>query len=125
MLIFSLCCIYNISFGRFKKPLAYLVIFGGFGMGYLIGTDCKDNIKLEKMQEKSNCGLSKRILPQYKSLYHRQRHDCRFLFYYAYDLFLAEQTQEALKKAKECHTLLADYELNLLTGDIFKSTSVH
>lgn len=121
MLIFSLCCIYNISFGRFKKPLAYLVIFGGFGMGYLIGTDCKDNIKLEKMQEKSNCGLSKRILPQYKSLYHRQRHDCRFLFYYAYDLYLAEQTQEALKKAKECHTLLADYELNLLTGDIFKS----
>lgn len=121
MLIFSLCCIYSIPLGRFKKPLAYLSFFYSISMGYIIGTDCKDNIKLEKMQEKSNCGLSKRILPQYKTLYHRQSHDCRFMFYYAYDLYLAEQPQEALKKAKECQSLLADYELTLLIGDIFKS----
>lgn len=121
MLIYSLCCIYSSPLRLYKKFIAYPAFICGIGIGYAIGTECKDNIKLEKMQEKSSCGLSKKILPQYKELYPRLRQDPRFLFYYASDLYLADHTQEALAKAKECKALLAYYELSLLIGDIFKS----
>ena len=75
---------------------------------------------LEKLYEKTNLGLYDKVMPKYQELYPQHKRDCQFLFYYASNLHLKGQEQLALQKAMLCKFYLADYELSLLIGDIYR-----
>ncbi len=58
------------------------------------------------------------ILSQYHQLYAKMKSNSRFLYNYAFVLREAGHYDEALIIAEECNSLLADYHLSLLLGDI-------
>lgn len=64
--------------------------------------------------------MSERMMPRFEKLYPEMRHDYRFLFSYAMEQYIAGRLNGALKTANECSALLADYNLCLLKGDIFR-----
>ena len=122
MLTFSLGCIYNkILHHPMMMPIAIISLCCCIYKGYKVSIESRDNMKLKEIIDKSNYGLSERMLPKYAELYPRMKHDCRFLFYYSSDLYLAEKPKLALAQAKACREALADYELTLLIGDIYKA----
>lgn len=117
---YALCCIYRDALKRYTKKIAILCLCGVIPIGYNIFFDCMADMKLKNIQDKVQCGLAENMLTQYESLYPNLKDDKRFLYYYATALFLSEHYREALKEAKNCQKHLADYELSLFLGDIFR-----
>ena len=60
-------------------------------------------------------------MPRYERLYPKLQNDYRFLYNYAVMQFDAGRYEGALRTARECKRLLADYDLCLLTGDIHRA----
>lgn len=120
MLAFSLWSIYQPFLLKHIRMVAMLGLCCTIPWTYHLSMECKDNMALKKMQEKSKLGLSDRNLQAYQEMYPRMKNDKRFLFYYASDLYLAEHFTQALKIAKECKLHLTDYELSLMIGDIYR-----
>lgn len=119
MLAFSLWGIYEKALRRYSKSVSISMLCAAIPLGYTIGKKCHNDLLLQQIIEKSQFGLSKKMLPRYEQLYPSMKNDSRFLFYYASDLYLAEQYSLALQKAKECQVHYSDYKLSLLIGDIY------
>lgn len=65
-------------------------------------------------------GQSARAMPVYSDLYRHYARNPYFLYNYAAELFYAGHFHAALQIAEECRTYWASYNLELLTGDIFR-----
>lgn len=78
-------------------------------------------MELRKIQDKAGYGLAERMLPRYARLYPSRKSDFRFLYNDAFTQYEAGHYPEALQTARECQKLLADYDLSLLLGDIFRA----
>ncbi len=117
---FSLWCIYRNTLQRHTKIIALVCFCCTITFGYKITIDCQSNIELAQIQDKIHYGLAPKMIPRYQRLYPKMKDDSRFLFYYATALYLSERYPEALKEARRCKSLFADYELNLFLGDIFR-----
>ena len=81
--------------------------------------------ELRDVQDKAALGLSERMMPRYASLYKELEADRRFLYNYAAGQYEAGRYAEALRTARECGTMLADYNLCLLEGDIQRALRNH
>lgn len=121
MLAFSLLGIYLPFWESRPKVLSFCLLGVALWGGCRLQSSWRDNMELAKMQEKSRLGLSKLNLAKYVAMYPRMEYDSRFLFYYASDLYLVGYNAQAVQKAMECKRLLADYQLNLLIGDIYRA----
>ncbi|MCE5204770.1 MAG: O-antigen ligase family protein [Porphyromonadaceae bacterium] len=70
-----------------------------------------------KMAYKSLRGETHRMLPLYKSLYVHLSHKDLFLYNYAAELNVAGHYDESQQIARECDSLWADYDLQMLMAD--------
>lgn len=61
----------------------------------------------------------KRNLQAYNNVHSKLKHNGLFLYNYASELYEQQQYTQSLQIAKECATVMANYELELLFGDIF------
>lgn len=121
--LFLALCLWGIFYAflvQYIRLFSFFMLLTLVSWGYYLGYEWSDNVALTKMQEKTKLGLSELNLSKFKKMYPRRKNDSRFLFYYASDLYFSEHYLQALQEARACKTLLADYQLMLLMGDIFK-----
>lgn len=120
MMVWGALAIYHVPTYRHLKVCSAMVITLAIVGGYYLFEHRKDEARLEKLYEKTNLGLYDIAAPKYQELYPQHQRDCQFLFYNASNLYLAEQYPQALQKAMLCKSYLADYDLSLLIGDIYR-----
>ena len=65
-------------------------------------------------------GKTKEVLPKYEKLMKSLGNDRYFLYNYSAELFQAERYKESLAIAMECHRHWADYDVELLLGDLYE-----
>jgi len=70
-----------------------------------------------KIAHKSLRGETRQMLPRYKSLYAHLHHKDLFLYNYAAELNVVGHYKESLQIARECDSLWADYDLQMLMAD--------
>ncbi|WP_298654065.1 O-antigen ligase family protein [uncultured Proteiniphilum sp.] len=70
-----------------------------------------------KIAHKSLRGETRQMLPLYKSLYMHLRYKDLFLYNYAAELNVVERYKGSLQIARECDSLWADYDLQMLMAD--------
>lgn len=70
-----------------------------------------------KIAYRSLRGETLQMLPRYKSLYTRLRHNDLFLYNYAAELNMVRKYDESLKIALECEKLWTDYDLLMLMAE--------
>lgn len=120
MLIFTLGCIYRHEQARWHRLAGFSLLVVIPVGGYYCVSQCLAQQSLAGILKKTVYGLDRKMLPRYKQLYPKLKTDYRYLFYYASSLYESGLYREALDKEKECHQLLADYDLCLLTADTFR-----
>lgn len=80
------------------------------GMAYM-------NMRWAEMSKRSMAGQTERMLPHYREMMPVMRHNPLFLYNYAAELNYAERYKESLGLAKECATLMHDYDVQMLMAD--------
>ncbi len=122
MLLFAIVCIFNdVSLQHnVKRIIRVSAIFILPIIGYMVINKYMLYKEWGKVQHKAYCGQSKKMMPQYAELYPELKNDCRFLYNYASEQYVAGNYDEALQTAEECGKSLADYNLNLLIADIHR-----
>ncbi|MDR0368666.1 MAG: O-antigen ligase family protein [Bacteroidales bacterium] len=104
----------TISNGYLSKGIAVL-----FSIGLLCATAYQACYEREwhKISHKSLRGETRRMLPRYGSLYTHFRYKDLFLYNYAAELNVVGKCEESLRIARECDSLWADYDLQMLMAD--------
>lgn len=120
MMVWGTLATYHAPACRHLKVCSTVVASMTILGGYHLLKQWREEPMLEKLYEKTNLGLYDITLPKYREQYPQHQRDCQFLFYNASNLCLAEQYPQALQKAMLCKSYLADYELSLLIGDIYR-----
>ena len=90
-----------------------------FSLG-LLGTtayQAYDEREWHKVAHRSLRGETDQMLPRYQSLHARLRYNDLFLYNYAAELNVAGKHDESMQVARECDTLWADYDLQMLMAD--------
>lgn len=77
-------------------------------------------IKWCKVANRSLCGMTEKMLPEYKSLYSELQSDPLFLYNYAAELNVVGLYKESLAMCEECENMMSDYFLELLKADNLK-----
>lgn len=80
-----------------------------------------DELEWAKIEKRAEYGQSERMMPRYARLYGRMRHNPYFLYNYAVEELEAGRDRAADRTAAECDTYWADYDLELLRGEIDES----
>lgn len=130
-LAFSLSCIFMRPLLKRRKAVGACATVTLAVIAYILISKSQQYKQFAAIQEKASYyGLAQRMLPQYASLYPLMKDDSRFLYSYAVVKYDAGLYSDALQTAKDCKLLLADYDLSLLMGDIYrklgqKDSSIH
>lgn len=122
MLVVSLCCIFDVKWRRYFSLFAILIVPIAL---FVTVRKANRSLTFAQVQERSKYAASRRLLERYEQLYPNLKSDYRFLYSYASTQFDAGQYSSALKTANECSALLADYNLCLLKGDIYRERKQH
>jgi len=77
----------------------------------------RTDLKWCKVAHLSLAGQTKQMLPEYQILHTKLRNNELFLYNYAAELNFANRYEESLSVAKECESLWADYDLQMLLAD--------
>ena len=77
-------------------------------------------IKWCKVANRSLCGMTEKMLPEYKSLYSELQSDPLFLYNYAAELNVVGLYDKSMSICEECENMMSDYFLELLKADNLK-----
>lgn len=77
-------------------------------------------IKWCKVANRSLCGMTEKMLPEYKSLYSELQTDPLFLYNYAAELNVVGLYDKSMSICEECENMMSDYFLELLKADNLK-----
>lgn len=105
---------FTIPSGYLSKGIALL-----FSLGLLGATVYQAYHQREwhRVAHRSLRGETDRMSPRYQSLHARLRYNDLFLYNYAAELNVAGKHDESMQVARECDTLWADYDLQMLMAD--------
>ena len=93
----------------------------GFFWGQVrLGARTQSERSWQEASELALCHSYDEALPYYVSLKHRFEDNPYFLYNYAAVFTEAKEYEKALKVALECRKYWADYDLELLLGDIYR-----
>ena len=93
----------------------------GFFLGQVrLGARTQSERSWQEASELAFCHSYDEALPYYVSLKHRFEDNPYFLYNYAAVFTEAKEYEKALKVALECRKYWADYDLELLLGDIYR-----
>ena len=77
-------------------------------------------IKWCKVANRSLCGMTEKMLPEYKSLYSELQSDPLFLYNYAAELNVVGLYDKSMSICEECENMMSDYFLEILKADNLK-----
>lgn len=77
-------------------------------------------IKWCKVANRSLCGMTEKMLPEYKSLYSELQTDPLFLYNYAAELNVVGLYDKSMSICEKCENMMSDYFLELLKADNLK-----
>ena len=120
-LAWGVAVVFRQLLSRWRKSACLVLLVLLPVVGTLTVCRAKQEMALRQLQDKVSYGQAKRMLPCYAQLYLHRRHDFRFLYSYAFCQYEAGRYPDALRTARECRALLADYDLMLLLGDTFSA----
>ena len=70
--------------------------------------------------ERTLIGDTESVLPDYKRLHDRLKHNDKFLYNYGAELHYSEHYEEGLQIMKECSLKNNDYDVQMIMGDCYK-----
>ena len=96
-----------------------IVLFGVSSL-LLYGVAKRTRAELEwgEISQMALMGRSKEAFPRYEALMSILGNEPYFLYNYAAELYMADRHEEALHMARRCRTHWADYDLELLQGEL-------
>ena len=121
VMVWGLAVVFRQLLSRWRKSACQVLLVLLPVVGTLTVCRAKQEMALRQLQDKVSYGQAKRMLPRYAQLYPHRRHDFRFLYSYAFCQYEAGRYPDALRTARECRSLLTDYDLMLLLGDTFSA----
>ena len=107
-------CKIEIANNLFVKSLTLLISTGLISAAVFQGIHERE---WHTIAHKSLSGQTIKMLPRYSSLYTHMQHNDLFLYNYAAELNVAGLYDESYKIARECNSLWADYDLQMLMAD--------
>lgn len=105
---------------KLKKNLRILFLTG---LCFILGYMCYDysfEYEWSVISRNAEHGYVKRMLPRYKRLYKHYNNNSSFLYNYTLIQFQAAELSDALSTSKKLHLIMSGYNLDLLTGDIYR-----
>lgn len=118
--IFTLIYNSNLFSLRIIKNGIISIIACGFVTNIPVTVRMMAEIKWCKIANRSLCGMTEKMLPEYKSLYSELKSEPLFLYNYAAELNVAGLYDESMSICKECEEMMSDYFLELLKADNLK-----
>lgn len=119
MLCHALLCIFRPAFRHVRMLCLFALLLLPIVAYMLIGR-MTISMELRRIQDKTDYGLARRMMPEYERLYPHMSADFRFLYNYSAMQYEAGLYAAALRTADECGRYLSDYDLCLLKGDIYR-----
>ena len=111
----------RIKIGTWGRNIIYSAALMGFFWGQVrLGARTQSERSWQEASELAFCRSYDEALPYYVSLKHRFEDNPYFLYNYAAVFTEAKEYEKALKVALECRKYWADYDLELLLGDIYR-----
>ena len=111
----------RIKIGTWGRNIIYSAALMGFFWGQVrLGARTQSERSWQKASEVALGHSCDEALPYYVSLKHRFKDNPYFLYNYAAVFTEAKEYEKALKVALECRKYWADYDLELLLGDIYR-----
>ncbi|HCY30883.1 MAG TPA: hypothetical protein DHV06_04890 [Bacteroides thetaiotaomicron] len=102
------------------KGVAVSCILFSIYAGYKVYIRMQAEMQWAHITNLSLMGKTKEVLPKYEKLMKSLGNDRYFLYNYSAELFQAERYKESLAIAMECHRHWADYDVELLLGDLYE-----
>ena len=111
----------RIKIGTWGRNIMYSAVLMGFFLGQVrLGARTQSERSWQEASVLALCHSYDEALPYYVSLKHRFEDNPYFLYNYAAVFTEAKEYEKALKVALECRKYWADYDLELLLGDIYR-----
>ena len=111
----------RIKIGTWGRNIMYSAVLMGFFLGQVrLGARTQSERSWQEASVLALCHSYDEALPYYVSLKHRFEDNPYFLYNYAAVFTEAKVYEKALKVALECRKYWADYDLELLLGDIYR-----
>lgn len=111
----------RIKIGTWGRNIMYTATMMCFFWGLVrLGERTQSERGWQEASELALCHSYDEALPYYVSLKHRFKDNPYFLYNYAAVFTEAKEYEKALKVALECRKYWADYDLELLLGDIYR-----
>ena len=111
----------RIKIGTWGRNIIYSAALMGFFWGQVrLGARTQSERSWQEASVLALCHSYDEALPYYVSLKHRFEDNPYFLYNYAAVFTEAKEYEKALKVALECRKYWADYDLELLLGDIYR-----
>ena len=103
---------------KVRYPLGALLLLLSIGMEVVVTQRIRAELEWGRIARLSQQGSGKQMLPRYERLLPIMEHEPYFLYNYAAELYLAGCYEQGLQVAGLCRTYWADYELQLLQGEL-------
>ena len=111
----------RIKIGTWGRNIMYSAVLMGFFLGQVrLGARTQSERSWQEASVLALCHSYDEALPYYVSLKHRFEDNPYFLYNYAAVFTESKEYEKALKVALECRKYWADYDLELLLGDIYR-----
>lgn len=104
----------------FLKVTALCLLVSCLWMGNRTYRRIKAELLWAEAVENSSFGQIKQAMQKYQQVYPVLRKDRYFMYNYAMELNRHGMNDDALRVAKECRSLWADYDLELLLGNLYE-----
>lgn len=102
------------------KGVAVSCILFSIYVGYKVYIRMQAEMQWAHISNLSLMGKTEEALPKYERLMETLGNDRYFLYNYSAELFQTERYKESLAIAMECHRHWADYDVELLLGDLYE-----
>lgn len=77
-------------------------------------------MRWKQLTNRARVNADEQLFSDYADLEKRMGHDAFFMYNYAVELYLAKKYDKSLEKAIDCRKLWADYDLDLLIGQLYE-----
>ena len=119
--VFAICLLY---YDTIRKTI-HLVPFIALYLTHNYVNYNKQLVEWRAAMDSCQYIITSKTIEKYQRLYLSLKGDVRFLYNYAYELYMYGKYEEALNVATECNKKRADYDLCLLIGDIHLASERH
>ncbi len=116
--VFSL----NFMCNHFRYPFASILLMISIGLSFKVYDRIKAELRWGEVARAALMGSDPQVFDRYEKLMQTLGEEPYFLYNYAAELYLAGEYETALLIAQRCRSFWADYDLELLLGELLMKT---